>query len=81
MPDISMCAQYKCAKRFECYRYVAKENPHYQSFLLKEVDNSSECKLFWPVKDDLSDKEKEDIDRNRKATFILLENHQSNNNE
>lgn len=48
MPDISMCRNMKCEKRYECYRYMAMPNPYWQSFA--SFDNE-ECTYFWPLKD------------------------------
>ena len=45
--DISMCRNIKCKKRLECYRFMAKPNPLYQSDLVIDVEEG--CDMFWDI--------------------------------
>lgn len=46
MTDISKCHGENCPVRDICYRFTAKADPHWQSYM--EPDrNGSECKSFW----------------------------------
>lgn len=46
MPDISMCRNNACEKRYECYRYMAVPNPYRQSIA---SFTHEDCKYFWPL--------------------------------
>lgn len=48
MTDISKCDGTNCDKKDTCYRYLAPDNPYYQSYLLAEdaVDKEGCCKYY-----------------------------------
>lgn len=48
MPDISMCRNKECKKKYDCYRYMAVPNPWRQSFA---SFTHEDCEYFWPLKD------------------------------
>ena len=50
MPDIAMCLSFKCPKRGNCYRYLAKPSPYVQSYLHDNTQNGEKCDKFLPVK-------------------------------
>jgi hypothetical protein len=63
MPDISMCANSKCPLALKCYRYMAKPDPHRQSygafeFKLNE-EGKPECDHFWEINPDKTTLRKE----------------------
>ena len=46
-PDISMCANEVCAKKLDCYRFIATPNPHRQTYAGFDADDCEsyiECK-------------------------------------
>jgi hypothetical protein len=45
MPDIAMCRNEKCERRFSCYRYMAKPNKKWQSY----AEFKEDCKYFVPL--------------------------------
>lgn len=49
MPDITMCANSECKKRFKCYRSPASgtQGSDYQSYSMFAPDDKGECKDFW----------------------------------
>jgi hypothetical protein len=49
MPDITMCSQYNCELKEECYRYTAKPNPVWQSYFCPET-YGVDCTSFWEHK-------------------------------
>ena len=56
MADISMCTNHECSLKDTCYRYLAKPNKYWQSYIKAEpVDN--ECEFYWKY-----NKKKEDTD-------------------
>lgn len=59
MPDISMCANYTCPLRKNCYRYRAIPTDGYQTyadfkpterFMEPTKDKVLECEAFWDTK-------------------------------
>lgn len=49
MPDISMCADKRCPKRNECYRFLATPHPTWQTWFDPRPKDGSECENFWQV--------------------------------
>lgn len=37
MPDICMCQDESCGRRFTCWRYMAPPTPEWQPYFLEEV--------------------------------------------
>ena len=50
MPDITMCMEHACPRRMTCYRYMAKPNPHWQSYYKAESVDWEHCKDYIPMK-------------------------------
>ena len=48
MTDISKCTGDACDKKDTCYRYLAPDNPYYQSYILAEdtIDKDGCCKYY-----------------------------------
>lgn len=48
MADISKCKKTNCDKKDTCYRYLAPDNPYYQSYFLAEdiIDKEGCCKYY-----------------------------------
>lgn len=57
MADISKCNGFGCNKKDTCYRFLAEENPYYQSYAAFNPDN---CDSYWPVK---SEEERERLNK------------------
>lgn len=49
MPDISMCANYSCSCKHDCYRYMAEPNPYRQSYADFAQNEDGSCDNFWPL--------------------------------
>ena len=49
MPDISMCANFNCPLRKNCYRYRAIPSDGYQAYA-DFTPNGKECDGFWSAK-------------------------------
>jgi hypothetical protein len=44
-PDMAMCRNDKCPKKETCYRYIAKPNPYWQTYMdFNGKDCYIECK-------------------------------------
>ena len=56
MPDIAMCKQDKCKKRKTCYRYMAKPDNRWQSYII--VDDPKTCEHYWYYPKDSCEEEK-----------------------
>lgn len=65
MPDMSMCKNYQCIKRDNCYRYRAVPSTHWQSYMMPIAET---CKHFWMIDKDsmLSNVALEDRDNQNK---------------
>jgi hypothetical protein len=51
MADISKCSGERCPLRDTCYRYLAKANHDYQTYLALSHDaNKKYCGFYWQVK-------------------------------
>lgn len=54
MADISMCIaktdNWECSKKETCYRYKAKANKEWQSFIEPQGDD---CDMYWEIKKDV----------------------------
>lgn len=48
MTDISKCHGENCEKRDTCYRFTAKADPHWQSYMDPHRD-ATECRSYWPL--------------------------------
>lgn len=48
MPEISMCRNEECPLKFECYRYMARPNSHYQSYAIFPVGKEKNTKRAKP---------------------------------
>lgn len=46
MSDISKCDGKDCDRKETCYRYIAKANPHWQSYIKPDPKN---CEHYWLV--------------------------------
>jgi len=49
MPDISMCNGYDCPKRNKCYRFTARPDEYWQSYMNppgKWIGRQFECEFF-----------------------------------
>lgn len=42
MPDISMCKNEDCKDKDSCYRYTAKPDPYWQSYILIEGEKDKD---------------------------------------
>ncbi len=51
MPDISMCHGTNCPLKETCYRYKAKPNERWQSYIQPPIENDK-CDYYWEVKDE-----------------------------
>lgn len=52
MPDISMCDGGNCPLKEQCYRYPAKPNPQWQSYMKAPLDAArGDCPYFWPMEE------------------------------
>ena len=51
MPDISMCANNKCSKKKDCYRYRALPDSPWQAYSEFEPLASGQCDYFEPLID------------------------------
>lgn len=51
MPNISMCANTNCPKRYTCYRYMVKSNPYWQSYSNFKLDEQGKCDAYWDTKE------------------------------
>ena len=50
MADITMCENLNnCPKANQCYRFLAKVTPQYQSYSLFECSESNQWEYFWQV--------------------------------
>lgn len=47
MPDISMCANWSCPRKDDCYRFKATPNPFRQSYADFSPDADGDCEYFW----------------------------------
>ena len=47
MVDLALCRRHDCPKKKTCYRYIAKADK-WQSYILIEDDDTSECEHYWP---------------------------------
>jgi hypothetical protein len=49
MPDISMCSNTDCDKRFQCYRHSASGTvgSDWQAYMDFKPDEKGECEDFW----------------------------------
>lgn len=47
MPDISMCRNEKCKKKFRCYRFMAIPNTVQLYAQYEPIDGK--CDRFWPI--------------------------------
>jgi len=49
MADITKCTGFECPLRKNCYRFTAKETPHWQSYFLNVPYNfrRKKCPEFW----------------------------------
>ena len=55
MADITMCNDYSCPLKENCYRYTATANEHYQMYLTsspwlyhdEDGQKVVKCKYFW----------------------------------
>lgn len=50
MADITMCFNKDCAVRTSCYRAMAYENPHRQSYAFFEPDEFGKCADMIPIR-------------------------------
>ena len=48
MPDISMCANKECKKRFECTRFMAVPSEYAQPYI---KPSEKKCVHFWDIKE------------------------------
>ena len=55
MSDITKCTDSKCPSRKQCWRYMAKPNPHAQSYGdFNRADGAERCADgFWPVEKEI----------------------------
>lgn len=60
MPDISMCANSSCQLALKCHRYMAKPDPHWQTYsqFAPKINDQGEqeCDYFWPINTQADDK-------------------------
>ena len=51
MPDIAMCPGNDCIKKESCYRYKAKPDEYWQSYLVKcpVGYEDGNCELYMPL--------------------------------
>lgn len=49
MPDITMCKDTVCHINKNCYRFVAKPIPMWQSYFVGSPRTLEGCNYFWPV--------------------------------
>ena len=51
MPDITMCNNKDCKLKLECWRYMSKADPHYQSYLVEysSCNEKNNYDLFWEM--------------------------------
>jgi len=47
MTDITKCEWYDCPNKEICYRYIAKDNEHIQSYFLENPKEDGECKYLY----------------------------------
>ena len=50
MVDISMCRNEKCPLKDKCYRFLAKPDPRWQSYLSPPIDGEK-CEHFINIKE------------------------------
>lgn len=52
VPDISMCQGTGCERSDTCFRAQATPNPYRQSYFARPpMDDSGDCKHYWPLED------------------------------
>lgn len=49
MADITMCFGDGCNKKEKCWRFLAPETPHWQSYFVESPNDGENCKQFWPL--------------------------------
>ena len=69
MPDISMCLNFKCEKRANCYRYKAVPSTFIQSFMKPDERN---CTHYWEISSGLSVRSTWDADENAKRHTVKI---------
>jgi len=50
MPDISMCKGINCPLAFNCYRFTATANPHWQTYFTETPwsEENKNCEYYLP---------------------------------
>jgi hypothetical protein len=57
MPDITMCKNESCEKRYDCYRYMVKPSKYMQSYSYFENNFvGKSCQMFWEILDKNADR-------------------------
>lgn len=49
MPDITMCDDKTCPMRGKCYRYLAIQSTHRQSYFMESPRDNEKCDYFLAV--------------------------------
>lgn len=71
MPDISMCYNVNCKKRFNCYRYIVKPDKYWQSYAYFNRDNNDDCRYYHKAKFKVLKDVVCDIDEQNKNRFEI----------
>lgn len=48
-PDISMCMNEECPKKYTCYRYTSKPDEMQSYFVDMKPDEKGDCEYYWDV--------------------------------
>jgi len=48
MPDIAKCANLKCTKKHECYRFMCEASKVMQTYGVFEQKEDGSCDVYWP---------------------------------
>jgi hypothetical protein len=72
MPDISMCANYMCKKRFECFRYIATPSDMQSYFRPDMEEDNDGCKYFNGHKCIITPEREQTLDQQRKSTYEAI---------
>lgn len=71
MPDISMCYNINCKKRFSCYRYIVKPDEYWQSYAYFNKDSQDKCHYYHKAKFKVSKDIVYNIDEQNKRRFDI----------
>lgn len=71
MPDISMCYNINCKKRFTCYRYTARPDKYWQSYACFNKENQEKCHYYHKIKFKILKDIIYDIDEQNKRRFDI----------